>query len=495
MQARLPFARVVHDAFSQGPDLVGRAGNSTQTVLDIGNEYFLSVPTANFSSATSTGGGGRSDGTTSTASAGSASPFVINVNWDASVGSAPAGFTAGVMKAVQFLESQFSNPVSITIDVGYGEVLGSALGNGVLGESATYLDSVSYSTLVNALKSHATTPADQGAVATLPTSNPTNGTFWVSTAEEKALDLPSGSSPDGFVGFSSSYPFTYDDSNGVASGTFDFNSVVLHELTEVMGRMLRDGGSIGGSWNSYFPLDLYHYLSGGVRDFSFSTPGYLSTNGGKTDSGDLNTVSGGDAGDWASSMGNDAFDAFVNSSVVNSFSADDLTAMSLLGWEPGVPPASPSPPAAVSASGNGATIPIPCFGPGTRIRTERGEVSVEELCIGDRVPAVRAGLSLPVVWIGHRQVQANRHPRPADVYPVRVATGAFADLVANRSSRVCSNKPIAVTPSAMPRQRGITRSTTPGEWRLSQNQTSTEIAPGMLPIARRRRIFQSMRRA
>ena len=105
----------------------------------------------------------------------------------------------------------------------------------------------------------------------------------------------SGSSIDGYVGFASGYPFTYDNSGGVAGGTFDFYGVVLHELTEVMGRMVLDGatiGGIGGAANSYCPLDLFHYSSAGVRDFSFATPGYLSTDGGVTDSGDLNTVSG-----------------------------------------------------------------------------------------------------------------------------------------------------------------------------------------------------------
>jgi hypothetical protein len=288
------------------------------------------------------GSGGTSGGTTGTLSTAtttsSTSPFVINITWDSSVASAPTGFIAGVNAAVQFLESQFTDAVTINISVGYGESGGSSLGGGTLGQTESYLQSVSYSTLINALKADAKTATDSSVIASLPATNPNGGAYWTTTAEAKALGLASatGTSTDAYVGFSSaSGIFDYNNTDGVTAGTYDFNGVVLHELTEAMGRMLLTGSTVGSSANSYDTLDLLHYSSVGTRDFSSSTPGYLSFDGGVTNSNQFNTVSGGDAGDLSSSMGNDSLDAFANSGVVNAFTAADLAEMDAIGWNLG----------------------------------------------------------------------------------------------------------------------------------------------------------------
>lgn len=66
-----------------------------------------------------------------------------------------------------------------------------------------------------------------------------------------------------------------------------------------------------------------------------------------------------------------------------------------------------------------------CFAAGTRIATGSGSVAVEHLRPGDLVRTIGGGI-LPVRWIGHRQVDCRRHPRPASVQPVRIAAHAFA---------------------------------------------------------------------
>jgi hypothetical protein len=83
-------------------------------------------------------------------------------------------------------------------------------------------------------------------------------------------------------------------------------------------------------------------------------------------------------------------------------------------------------------SANGGTDIVTCFMAGTRIRTARGDVPVEDLLAGDLARAHFTDDDVPITWIGRRRVDCNRHPRPELVWPVRVAAGAFADSVPGR---------------------------------------------------------------
>jgi len=72
-----------------------------------------------------------------------------------------------------------------------------------------------------------------------------------------------------------------------------------------------------------------------------------------------------------------------------------------------------------------------CYAAGTRIKTPTGEIAVEHLVAGDMVHAHFAGTAA-VVWIGHRHVDCRRHPKPAEVWPVRVSAHAFGPRMPSR---------------------------------------------------------------
>ncbi len=80
------------------------------------------------------------------------------------------------------------------------------------------------------------------------------------------------------------------------------------------------------------------------------------------------------------------------------------------------------------------TEAIPCFRDGTRILTDRGEVPVESLTVGDRVVS-RGGEARPIVWIGKGHALVTRGRRNAAT-PVIIREGALGDNVPHRDLHV-----------------------------------------------------------
>ncbi len=291
-------------------------------------------------STSSTSSSGTTTTTTTTTSSTSTSGLVINITWASDVAPAPAGFTTCVMDAVQYLESQFHDPVTLNITVGYAD-----LGSGDLGASAWDMESFSYSQVLSAMKAHDTTANDATAIASLPASS--SETVYMTPAEAQALGLASSGGGDGSAWVCSEYKYTYDDSNGVAAGTYDLRGIMLHEITEVMGRDL-----IASATNPSV-LGLFDYKSAGVLDTSdFS--GYFSTNGGATDLAPFNTNSAGDPGDWADSVSGNALDAGVPAGTPLNFSSADVATMDALGYEAN--PYQPQIPTGVSIAPSPGTL-------------------------------------------------------------------------------------------------------------------------------------------
>jgi Ca2+-binding RTX toxin-like protein len=274
--------------------------------------------------------------------------LILNITYDSSVASAPTGFMAAMNQVVAFFQNNISTPVTVNIQVGWGEVFGQPLSSeplvstlpiaqtsaGALGESLTFLQSTTYSALTAALSSHATSAADLSSVASLPGSDPTGGgNYWIAQAEAKALGMVTGGGIDGATGFSNTPNiFDFDESDGISAGKYDFFAVAVHEISEIIGRQVLVGQNLGGMPNSYEPLDLFHFSAAGVRLFTGTTTGYFSVNNGVTNLDNFNTIPGGDFGDWAGSAGNDSFLAFSNSGVINNISSADVNVIDVLGW-------------------------------------------------------------------------------------------------------------------------------------------------------------------
>jgi fibronectin-binding autotransporter adhesin len=73
----------------------------------------------------------------------------------------------------------------------------------------------------------------------------------------------------------------------------------------------------------------------------------------------------------------------------------------------------------------------PCYCRSTRILTDKGEVAVEGLAIGDRVVTISRATK-PIKWIGHRAYDGRFVAGNRAMLPVRIAAGALADGVPAR---------------------------------------------------------------
>ena len=270
----------------------------------------------------------------------------IDLSFEPSVANAPAGFVAAVENAAQFYSSLFTNPVAVAIDIGYGEIGpqtglqpgGTPLASGAIGESESFITSgYSYGDLRSALLASARSLDAQDLPAQTP-GEFTSSTTVMTTADAAALGLGPSRVFGGFVGFgtTSDAPFNFSTTDRAVPGEIDFTGVALHEISEVMGRF-----SALDMAGAYAPLDLFRYAAPGVRQATEDGPSYFSLDNGATVGATFNNVTtpgddpSGDLGDWAPSVGPDAFLADTPLGTANNFTPRDLTVMNAIGWQSG----------------------------------------------------------------------------------------------------------------------------------------------------------------
>ncbi|SDC17717.1 Hint domain-containing protein [Ruegeria marina] len=89
------------------------------------------------------------------------------------------------------------------------------------------------------------------------------------------------------------------------------------------------------------------------------------------------------------------------------------------------------------------TVILPCFTPGTRIATPKGERLVEELQIGDRVITRDNGIQA-IRWIGARRLSGAELARAGHLNPVLIRQGALGGGLPERDMMVSPNHRILV---------------------------------------------------
>jgi hypothetical protein len=187
------------------------------------------------------------------------SVFAAAVGFVLSAGFAPAqlsivlnptaGFAANLPAVAAFnraalaWSSRVTNPVTITIGGDFGP-----LASGTLGSTGQTLSGNDFNTVRNAMAARSGLPG-LSVLASLPTSSQftaatpsgtlTNpASIFYTQANGKALSLTTGGfAVDATITFNNNptVTFDFDRSNGVTAGTFDFETVAVHEIGHALG--------------------------------------------------------------------------------------------------------------------------------------------------------------------------------------------------------------------------------------------------------------------
>jgi hypothetical protein len=259
--------------------------------------------------------------------------LAFNLTYDTSTTSAPSGFFTAFNNAISFYEAEFSDPITINLHVGWGEINGNPLSPGDIGQSLTsQLGLFTYAQVRTALVNDAKSADDATAIAHLPSADPTGGaSFVMSGAEARALGLLAGNAPgiDGWVGFRNTAPYTFDPNNRAVAGEYDFIGLASHEITEIMGRY--GLGQNGASSGRYSPIDLFRYSSPGVLDLVPANNAYFSIDGGATAINVFNGTGGGDLSDWKG-LTTDSYNASLTLGQKLDATPGDITEMDVIGY-------------------------------------------------------------------------------------------------------------------------------------------------------------------
>lgn len=249
-----------------------------------------------------------------------------------------ATFASTIDSALSFYTANLQTPTPLTVNIQFASDTGVALG-----QSSTYINTISYSSFRSHLAANAGSAADTTALANLPSgsSNPVNGNSQVTASLPLLRAL-------GFTGAGVAAPGGLDATvslntslmNLTRTGAqdpskYDLQAVVQHEVDEVLGF----GSALNGLSNgaptptgAIQPLDLFRYDISGSRSFSTSASAgaYLSIDG-VTQLAQFNQTAGGDFSDFAGPTVR-VQNAFGTPGAQPDLSTAEKTALDVLGY-------------------------------------------------------------------------------------------------------------------------------------------------------------------
>jgi hypothetical protein len=256
----------------------------------------------------------------------------FTANFNSNFGADAAAAQAAWVAAAQIFTTHFADNIHINITVD------AVAGTNVFGQSNTSLLPISYADLLAKVIAQSQTPNDRIAIGTggsMTAADPTNGTgtWWLTRSQAKALgQIPDDLSEDGVTTFGAGNPFTF--SGAIAAGTYDFQGIAAHEISEVMGRLGLSGGTVGTTANSFSLIDNFSYTGPGMKGLGGGPGNNFSIDNGTTLLKLWNdpTSNGLDSRDWAPGA-NDAFNQLSDAGVVNPVSPVDLQLIDVIGYD------------------------------------------------------------------------------------------------------------------------------------------------------------------
>jgi hypothetical protein len=180
-----------------------------------------------------------------------------------------------------------------------------------------------------------------------------NGTLRMTTANAKALGL-AGYDPlllDGVITFTNQPILDFDRGNGINAGQVDFVGVAAHEIGHLLGfvsgvDVLAGNGNPPGLNDNQLtfvtPLDLFRFSSRsigagggiGVNDWTADDAAkYFSVDGGATPLAHFSTGSTFEGSHWKDDLGLGVMDPTAGVGELLAFSANDLRAFDVIGYD------------------------------------------------------------------------------------------------------------------------------------------------------------------